>query len=488
MVSCVRRTRGPRWSRFENIRLSALPSRTADVAFTVNEPGTAAVFELRELWASRELLLLFVWRDVRVRPAARCYPTCRFGTDPLMTRAIAWESLIDGGVSLRGGEPHPRVGAASRERVLHTFWKLERGGAQLRTLEVLQALGGRSPVETHILIQSGEAGDLDDAFRRAGAALHHARLTAANFAPRFLALLWRERIDTIHSHLQYFSGWLLMLGAIAGVRKRIAHLWITNNPSTHSPFRHLHRGIGRRLLRRYATRILAVSRDTMAAAFDPQWERDPRCRVVYGGIPGARCTSAQLEAMRRDARAEFQFDESALVVIHAGRFDEAKNHSRIVAVFAALARRAPAARLLLAGRGDDAIERRVREQVRQLGLEDRVTFTGSRCDVLRLLAGADVLLFPSTREGLPGTVLESLSVGTPCVASAIAGTREVAQFSTAIELLGLDADDATWASRVEAAASDRSLVARVERMHAFSATPFNIDTAAAALAAEWTSP
>jgi lipopolysaccharide transport system permease protein len=47
--------------------LSALPSRTADVAFTVNEPGTAAVFELRELWASRELLLLLVWRDVRVR-------------------------------------------------------------------------------------------------------------------------------------------------------------------------------------------------------------------------------------------------------------------------------------------------------------------------------------------------------------------------------------------------------------------------------------
>ena len=61
--------------------MSALPSKTADVAFTVNEPGTAAVFELPELWASRELLLLLVWRDVRVRPTARCYPTCRFGTD-----------------------------------------------------------------------------------------------------------------------------------------------------------------------------------------------------------------------------------------------------------------------------------------------------------------------------------------------------------------------------------------------------------------------
>ena len=124
----------------------------------------------------------------------------------------------------------------------------------------------------------------------------------------------------------------------------------------------------------------------------------------------------------------------------------------------------------------------------QLGLDDRVTFTGSRPDVLRLLAASDVLLFPSTREGLPGVVLESLSVGTPCVASAIAGTREIAQFSTSIELLDLDADDATWAQRVEAAASDRSLAARLERVHAFAATPFDVDTAAAAFAAEWTSP
>ena len=179
----------------------------------------------------------------------------------------------------------------------------------------------------------------DDAFRRAGAALHHARLTAVNFAPRFIALLRRERIDAIHSHVQYFSGWLLTLGAIAGVRKRIAHLWITNNPSTRSPFRALHRGIGRQLLRRYATRIVAVSRDTMAAAFDARWEGDRRCRVVYGGIPAPRYTPAQLEAMRRDARAEFQFDDDALVVMHAGRFDEAKNHRRIIDIFATLARR-----------------------------------------------------------------------------------------------------------------------------------------------------
>src|SRR5207244_11471392 len=90
---------------------------------------------------------------------------------------------------------------AARTRVLHVFFKLQRGGAELRTLEVLQLIGDRSPAETHVLVYSGEAGELDDDFRRAGAALHHVRLTAATFPIRFLNVLRRERIDTVHSHV-----------------------------------------------------------------------------------------------------------------------------------------------------------------------------------------------------------------------------------------------------------------------------------------------
>lgn len=47
--------------------MSALSSDVGDGPLTVTEPGSAAVFEWRELWASRELLLLLMWRDVRVR-------------------------------------------------------------------------------------------------------------------------------------------------------------------------------------------------------------------------------------------------------------------------------------------------------------------------------------------------------------------------------------------------------------------------------------
>jgi len=47
--------------------VSSFSSGAGDVPITVTQPGSAAVFEWRELWASRELLLLLMWRDVRVR-------------------------------------------------------------------------------------------------------------------------------------------------------------------------------------------------------------------------------------------------------------------------------------------------------------------------------------------------------------------------------------------------------------------------------------
>lgn len=369
-----------------------------------------------------------------------------------------------------------------RRRLVHVFTKLDRGGAELRTLEALRALGGRSPVETHILIHSGAAGALDDEFRRAGAVLHHIRLTAAGVAPRFIHFLRDERIDAVHSHVQYFSGWLLLLAKAAGIRTRIAHLWITENPPARSPFSAFHRLVGRELLRRHATRVLSVGRDTMSIAYGEAWRRDARCRVVYGGVPVARHTAADLTRIRREARAALGVSDDETLVCHVGRYDEAKNHERVVRIFAAMGDRC---RLLLVGGGSDKVARRIRRKVREHGVERSVIVAGVRDDVLRLVAASDVLLFPSTREGLPGAVLEALSVGTPCVASAIPGTREIAEFSPAIELVGLDEDDRTWAARVRAAAEDRSLMSRVQRMRAFAETPFTGDKAAAALAEEW---
>lgn len=82
--------------------------------------------------------------------------------------------------------------------------------------------------------------------------------------------------------------------------------------------------------------------------------------------------------------------------------------------------------------GDDgkqgAYVHKLSEQLRQIGLEDRVTFTGFRSDIPDILADLDVVVVPSRSdmpEGLPNTVLEALAVGNLVVATRNSGTPEI---------------------------------------------------------------
>ena len=60
-----------------------------------------------------------------------------------------------------------------------------------------------------------------------------------------------------------------------------------------------------------------------------------------------------------------------------------------------------------------------------LGIADRIRFLGHREDVPDLLRAADIFLLPSTREGLPLSVLEAQATKVPVLAAPTAGVPEV---------------------------------------------------------------
>ena len=61
--------------------------------------------------------------------------------------------------------------------------------------------------------------------------------------------------------------------------------------------------------------------------------------------------------------------------------------------------------LLLVG-GNGNLEEQVRQKVTDLGLSDRVIFTGVRSDIPQLMSAMDVFVTPSFFEGMPNTVIE----------------------------------------------------------------------------------
>jgi glycosyltransferase involved in cell wall biosynthesis len=81
--------------------------------------------------------------------------------------------------------------------------------------------------------------------------------------------------------------------------------------------------------------------------------------------------------------------------------------------------------LLLAGEGP--YHDRLVRHARELGLEHRARFLGPlpRATVFELLRAADAALLSSSWENFPHMVVEALSVGTPVLATAAGGVREI---------------------------------------------------------------
>jgi glycosyltransferase involved in cell wall biosynthesis len=191
---------------------------------------------------------------------------------------------------------------------------------------------------------------------------------------------------------------------------------------------------------------LGVSCAALQKTFGPDWKSDPRCYVVYDGIEPARFAAA---ADRSGVRCEFGLADDGPLFIHVGRMTEEKNHRRLISIFREVLQRRPQAQLLLVGRiavsrNEIAIEKSLRRRIEQLGLAGRVTFSGERTDVPRLMKAADVLIFPSSSEGLGDVVLEASAAGTPALCSNLPSIREIADRLPGVRCLPLGESDATW--------------------------------------------
>jgi glycosyltransferase involved in cell wall biosynthesis len=105
----------------------------------------------------------------------------------------------------------------------------------------------------------------------------------------------------------------------------------------------------------------------------------------------------------------------------AGRLTAQKNLESALAAVAAV----PGVSLSILGDGPE--QRKLEQASARLGVSDRVEFLGggSRDDVLSLFRTVDASLLSSSWENMPHTVLESLAVGTPVIATAVGGVPEV---------------------------------------------------------------
>ncbi len=151
-----------------------------------------------------------------------------------------------------------------------------------------------------------------------------------------------------------------------------------------------------------------------------------RIHVTYeaAGAAFQPVEEAQLAAIRQ----KYTLPERYL--LYLGGFDQRKNLSTLLRAFALLVNKQQQARLVIAGQlpgRESPLFPDPRHLVREVGIEERVIFTGwvPEEDKPALLSGATAFVFPSLYEGFGLPAVEALACGTPVIASNCSSLPEV---------------------------------------------------------------
>ena len=296
--------------------------------------------------------------------------------------------------------------------------KSESGGAQSHVLELVDGIRG----DCHVVLAAGDDGWLMDQARSRGIPvtiipdlIHPISLAQDSRACRQIKQwLLREQPDLLHAHSSK-AGLLGRIAArMAGVPSVFtAHGWAFTGGATAA--RKLVAVPSEWLAARIGGDIICVSQYDRQLACRYAIASDTRLHTVWNGIEDT--TERALPTSNPEP-----------VITMVARFAAPKDHTTLLRAISMMGDVPCRLRLV----GDGPLLPEAKALASDLGIENRVEFTGSRSDVTALLAHSDVFVLTSRFEGLPISILEAMRAGLPVVASDVGGVPELVNEETGI--------------------------------------------------------
>ena len=149
-------------------------------------------------------------------------------------------------------------------------------------------------------------------------------------------------------------------------------------------------------------------------------------RVVYDAID----VPAEIPCDTAATRQEFSIPMDAPVVGMVARVSAQKDYFTLAAAAVEVLKKFPTTRFLIVG--DNSLVELNRQhyaevstRLDQLGIRESFIFTGHREDVPRLIAAMDFCVLSTHREGFPLSILESMALQKPVIATSVGGIPEI---------------------------------------------------------------
>lgn len=237
---------------------------------------------------------------------------------------------------------------------------------------------------------------------------------------------WRRRkdFDILHSHGAYFTNAFVgplarVLGLKSVIKASLADddLQDLSQPTV---------GAVHRFMLNRVDACIAISHD-LVNEFSRSGVSRHRIHHIPNGVDAHRfhpLPAAQVPAQR----AALGLSADQPIALYVGVLDQRKNILWLAEQWVAHDAFGTGALLLAVGpQGRDDVDGTLRARLLELAQRHptRVMVHNFHADVTHYYQCADLLILPSSKEGLPNVVLEAMACGLPCVAARASGSREL---------------------------------------------------------------
>lgn len=221
-----------------------------------------------------------------------------------------------------------------------------------------------------------------------------------------MSLIRNEKPDIIHTHIESFQ-----YIAIAGMFCRFNHVHTMH--SIVGKESKVYQSLLRNASKRKRTHFVVLS-EKIGNSMKETFRTDQTCWTC---IPNGIDRGIFKEKQR-------VFQEGPIHFVAVGSLIPVKNQSMLIGAFSKMQdERLYKDSLVILGEG--VLREALEEQVKQLGVDDRVELPGNVDDVLSYLNAADVYVMSSHFEGVSLALLEAASTGLPIITTRTGNTPEV---------------------------------------------------------------
>lgn len=117
------------------------------------------------------------------------------------------------------------------------------------------------------------------------------------------------------------------------------------------------------------------------------------------------------------------YGDDMINIVHVGSLTQEKNHKELLEIFHRFLIKNSEAKLHIIGEG--YMKKEIEKEIKKLNLRENVRLYGEMENPYTYIKFADMLVLPSLIEGLPGVILEAMSLDTMVVAYNVGGISEI---------------------------------------------------------------